>query len=177
MKREKGLVHIYTGNGKGKSTAAFGLALRALGHRMSVACFQFFKEPVSGEIKTLKRFKNFSYEPICPSHPAFATDVSRKKHYRMFLNDWKKFLTLMMQTRADIIVLDEILIAVRDGYLSEKSLLWYLKIWKKKHPGTEIVLTGRGATEALINAADIVTDMCCVKHPYPEVKARKGIEY
>ncbi|MCX8082243.1 MAG: cob(I)yrinic acid a,c-diamide adenosyltransferase [bacterium] len=174
---EKGLVQIYTGEGKGKTTAAVGLALRAAGAGLKVGFFQFFKKPISGEITSLRNIKNIAiYHPV-PYHPAFkyisSTELDRQK--RNFRRIWKeKVIDTIKKKNYDVIVLDEILIAIRDGFLDEKELILFID---ERRSNTEIVLTGRYITDGLIDKADIITEMKKIKHPFPEIKARKGIEY
>jgi len=173
--RRRGIVHVYTGEGKGKTTAACGLAVRAAGQGLRVGFFQFFKPPMSGELRCLKKMPNVSVVSFLPFHLAFC----RKRKPATSLRDacaaaWQDACTRIAKGRFDLAVLDEVLIAVRDGLLTEEQVI---ALFAKKPARTELVLTGRGATARILGAADIATEMRCVKHPYPRVAARRGIEY
>ncbi len=174
---KRGLVQVYTGNGKGKTTAAVGLALRAAGTGLRVGFFQFFKKPVSCELTVLRNIKNVHVYCLAPMHPGFqyfsAEDL--KKHRENFQRLWEtKVLDVIRKNRYDVIVLDEILIAIRDRFLPEEKLL---KLIDMKLVTSELILTGGFITDRIINKADLITEMKKIKHPFPAIKARKGIEY
>ncbi|MCM8762717.1 MAG: cob(I)yrinic acid a,c-diamide adenosyltransferase [Candidatus Omnitrophica bacterium] len=174
---EKGLVQVYTGEGKGKTTAAVGLAIRAAGAGLKVGFFQFFKKPTSGEIKIMKDIRNIDIYIPAPYHPAFQymSEDELKKYKENFRRIWlRDVLNNIKKKHYDVIVLDEILIAIRDGFLDEKNLFHLIE---DKDRNSEIVLTGRYITDKIMEKADIITEMKKVKHPFPEIKARKGIEY
>jgi cob(I)alamin adenosyltransferase len=174
---EKGLVQVYTGSGKGKTTAALGLALRAAGWGKSVIIYQFLKPPALqlGERKAVTKSKL----PI----KIVPVDVKwnlHKKNNKAQVCDkikqtCKEIQTVAQKGKYDLIILDEII------YCCWKKLvgLQCIKnIIKSKKSNVEIILTGRGATKELINLADLVTEMKEVKHPFRKnIKARKGIEY
>ncbi|HOJ39382.1 MAG TPA: cob(I)yrinic acid a,c-diamide adenosyltransferase [bacterium] len=169
------LVQVYTGDGKGKSTAACGLALRAAAHGLKVGFFQFFK-PATGESLLLKSVNNIRvYHPVT-RHPAFQHNARRWKEQfqRNFLRQWKKVKRIINTERFDLVVLDEILIAVRDGFLPEEQLLEFLET---RPAGCEVVLTGRKLSRSLATRAALITEMKAKKHPFPAVKARRGIEF
>ena len=171
----RGLIHVYTGGGKGKTTAACGLALRAAGQGLRVGFFQFFKPPISGELRCLKRMANVSVVSFLPSHPAFCRRRGQTASLRTAcVKAWREVCCRVREGQFDLVVLDEVLIGVRDGLLGEEQVVG---IFAEKPVGTELVLTGRGATKKIRDAADIVTEMRCVKHPFPRVCARRGIEY
>jgi cob(I)alamin adenosyltransferase len=172
-----GLVQVYTGDGKGKTTAAVGLALRAAGAGLKVGFFQFFKKPVSGELPVLKNIQNIHIYNLAPMHPAFQyfSEEDLKRYKENFQRDWKtKVLDIIRKNNYDVVILDEILIAVRDTFLTENSIL---KMLDEKSRTTEVILTGRGITNGIMERADLITEMKMVKHPFPRIKARKGIEY
>ncbi|MBN2406094.1 MAG: cob(I)yrinic acid a,c-diamide adenosyltransferase [Elusimicrobia bacterium] len=174
MKR-KGLVQVYTGDGKGKTTAAIGLAVRAAASGMKAIVISFNKSrPVkSGEHITLKEL-GIRTEFFAGEHPAFFPDTTREKMISLTKKGTDFALEIFKSLKYDIIVLDEILISVRDGFLSEKALL---DIIDKKPVETELVLTGRGATPGIIARADLVSDIRDIKHPYRSgTGSRKGIE-
>lgn len=176
MKLTRGLTQIYTGDGKGKTTAAFGLALRAAGHGLRVGVIQFMKERVAeaGELRALAGIENIEVmrfgrsfiERPAPSHAEVAEGVARG-------------LTLareaLIDGRYDVLILDEICTAVALGVADPDSVP---ALVKAKSVEQELVLTGRGATEEMIVAADLVTEMKAIKHPYDlGIPARKGIDY
>jgi cob(I)alamin adenosyltransferase len=174
---EKGLVHIYTGPGKGKTTAALGLALRAAGWGKKVIIYQFLKPPalVLGERKACAR-SNLPIKIV----PVDIKWNMRKKNNTVLVCDkidktCKEIQTVAKKGNFDLIVLDEIIFC-----LSKKlvSLEWIKKIINSTQKSAEIILTGRGATKDIIKLADLVTEMKEIKHPFRKnVKARKGIEY
>jgi cob(I)alamin adenosyltransferase len=175
--KEKGLIQVYTGEGKGKSTAAIGQAVRAAGHGLKVGFVSFFKDPEAfgyGEYKSLEKLgiKTFLF---AKKHPHFykklnPDDVCQECSARLeFIKE------LFRDTSWDMLVMDEINIAVRDGFLKEEEVLSLLEAKPKK---LELVLTGRGATEKIKEKADLVSEVREVKHPYSQgIKCREGIEY
>lgn len=176
MKLSKGIVQIYTGEGKGKTTAAVGAAIRAAGWGLKVCFIQFFKKPVSGEIKILKQQKNVEVYNFVTKHPVFQhfTKGELIDYKKEFKKNWDRIKSLLKKKKFDLIIFDEILIAVRDGFLPEKQLIDFLK---KRPEKTEIILTGRyKLSDELKKIAALITEMQMIKHPFPEIKARKGIE-
>jgi len=175
----KGLVHIYTGEGKGKTTAAVGLAVRAAGQGLSVLFVQFFKEDSapSGE-KEFFRKQGSSIELIRSNsrHPMFTgakTDLAEVKASVV------QTFSLAKEKAAgggvDLLVLDEVLSAVNGGWISVGEMIEFLG---SRPPHLEVVLTGRNAPVELVQGADYVTEMLKIKHPYDcGVPARKGIEF
>ena len=175
-----GLIHIYTGTGKGKTTAAIGLANRALGSGLSVCYCSFHKNPEEygyTEMESLKKLGanviNFAkYHPHMEENVSEETIDTIKVEVSQAIHTIN---TLMNTVKFDMLILDEIFISVRDSYLNEDELIDFME---NKPKETELVLTGRGATERAIELADYVTNMECVKHPYyNNVPSRKGIEY
>ena len=173
---EKGLVHIYTGDGKGKSSTVTGLAIRAAGANLKIAFFQFFKKPFTSEIKILRKINNIHFYSLASYYyeSDYITAEEIKKLKADFAILWIKVLKIVAQNRYDVIIMDEILIALRDGFISEKHLLDFLK---SRNGETEIILTGRHITDGLKNSADIITEMRMIKHPFPDIRARKGIDF
>jgi len=177
MRLKKGFVHIYTGEGKGKTSAALGLALRAAGCGCKVCIFQFFKDKKApcSESKAIKRFgKDFKFRRFDIPHPMFKKIDIEKLRARL-----KKAVNEVNETlkgkEFDVIILDEILIGVSQGFIDEGSVL---KIIKSRPKKSELVLTGRGATKKLINSADYVTYMKDARHPFSKgVCARRGIDF
>ncbi|MBI5205793.1 MAG: cob(I)yrinic acid a,c-diamide adenosyltransferase [Nitrospirae bacterium] len=175
----KGYIQVYTGDGKGKTTAALGLALRAAGAGLKVFIGQFIKKRRCSEHKALERFKGLI------TVKQYGTGFVRKAENReqraepkaieaaeKGFADVKKAL---LSGQYDMVILDEINIAVHYGLLGANDAL---KLLDKKPVETELILTGRYADEKLIKKADLVTEMREIKHYFKKgVKARKGIEY
>ena len=166
----KGLVQIYTGDGKGKSTAALGLALRAAGQGLHVGFIQFLKGEVSGEHLFLEKY------------PAFEIiRLGKESHFKRgnpeLAQEVQETLMLVEQKMNDydLLVMDEVFIAVEMGLINTRQLL---ELINKKPEALEIVLTGRNAPREIIKRADLVTVMTMVKHPFQQgITARRGIEY
>ena len=178
--KETGLIHIYTGTGKGKTTAAIGLAARALGGRLSVCYCSFHKCPEKygySEMESLNklgaRVINFAqHHPHMDENVTDATIAEIKEEVSQAI---ETLTTLLSEEDFDILIMDEIFISIRDNYLDEDILIDFIK---NKPAKTELVLTGRGATDKTMAMAHYITDMECVKHPYyNNVPSRKGIEY
>jgi cob(I)alamin adenosyltransferase len=176
MKR-KGLIQVYTGTGKGKSTAAIGQAVRAAGHGFKVGFISFFKDPESfgyGEYKSLEKLgvKTFLF---ARKHPHFYKELKPDDVRQECLRGLEFVKELFQDPSWDMLVLDEVNIAVRDGFLKEEEVLSLLEAKPEK---LELILTGRGATEKITEKADLVSEVREVKHPYARgVKSREGIEY
>ena len=178
--KETGLIHIYTGTGKGKTTAAIGLAARALGGGLSVCYCSFHKCPEKygySEMESLKklgaRVINFAqYHPHMDQNVTEETIAGIKEEVSQAI---ETLTTLLSKEDFDMLIMDEIFISIRDNYLEEDILIDFIK---NKPAKTELVLTGRGATERTMALAHYITDMECVKHPfYSNIPSRKGIEF
>lgn len=171
---EKGCVHIYCGDGKGKTTAAMGLALRAAGQGFAVGIAQFLKDGRSGECLALSGVPGLHLFPFLPQVPfTFAMTPEQRQEAARF---YAGLLDTVGQRRElDLVVLDEVLDAVGTGLLKEEALLSFLRI---RPQGQEVVLTGRNPSARLQEAADYITDMRALKHPYVLGQAaRRGIEW
>ena len=170
---KKGLVHIYTGPGKGKTTAALGLALRAAGAGYSVYIYQFMKGRPCAEVSALKKIKNIKLErcgrgSFIKGRPAEADIGNAKKGLSIAK-------AAIASGRYDVVILDEINIALRLGLIGIKETI---ELIRNKPASVELVLTGRGANPRLISQADYVTWFDKVKHPFDRgISARRGIEY
>jgi cob(I)alamin adenosyltransferase len=175
--KKKGLIQVYTGAGKGKSTAAIGQAARAAGHGLKVGFVSFFKDPEAfgyGEYKSLKKLgvKTFHF---ARKHPHFYKELNPDDVCQECSRGLEFIKELFQDPSWDMLVLDEINIAVRDGFLKEAEVLSLLETKPEK---LELVLTGRGVTEKIIEKADLVSEVREVKHPYSQgMKSREGIEY
>lgn len=169
---EKGLVEIYTGDGKGKTTASIGLAIRAKSYNLNV-CYIYFHKKNPKEIKILKKI-GIDVFGFAKKHPCFEK-VNQEKIREECLKGIKFIEKIYKEKKYDVIICDEILISLRDGFLKEEEIL---KIIEEKPGNIELVLTGRYITEKLIEKADLVSEIKNIKHPYQKgIKARKGIEF
>ncbi len=173
---EKGLKIVFTGQGKGKTTAALGMAIRALGHGENVAIVQFIKggwEP--GESKAFKIYgEQIKWHALGEGFTWETQDRQRDKELANLA--WKKSLEYLSSSKYKLVILDEINIAIKLGYLSVNEVIQGIK----GRPNlTHVVLTGRGAKNELIEIADLVTEMNLIKHPFKEqgIKAQKGVEF
>ncbi|MBM5815818.1 MAG: cob(I)yrinic acid a,c-diamide adenosyltransferase [Cyanobacteria bacterium K_Offshore_surface_m2_239] len=173
---EKGLVLVFTGDGKGKTTAALGLVLRMLGHGERVAVIQFIKggwQP--GEVAALQRFgEDLRFQALGEGFTWETQD--RERDRQAVALAWEEALRQLQDPDRKLVVLDEVNVALKLGYLSLDVLLEGVR---QRPPLTHVALTGRGAPAALIEAADLVTEMRLVRHPFREqgVRAQLGIEY
>ena len=171
-KTNKGLIQVYTGNGKGKTTAALGLAIRAAGRGMKVGFIQFLKGEPGGEHLFLSRYHAFDIIQT-------SAGDSFTKSQEHLIEEAQRTLAYaeeqMLSGRYDLLVLDEIFIAIHKGLITTEQVLELL--WKKPNL-IELVLTGRYAPPELVQQADLVTEMRVIKHPFSQgVAARCGIEY
>jgi cob(I)alamin adenosyltransferase len=178
--REKGLLIVHTGKGKGKSTAAFGLALRALGHGMRVGVVQFVKGKwETGERRVLERFPELV--DIRTMGEGFTWDTQdRARDIRAARAAWAASREMIESCRGeppryDLVILDELNIVLRYDYLPLEEVVAFLA---RKPERLHLVVTGRNAKPALVEIADLVTEMTLVKHPFQAgIKAQKGIEF
>ena len=174
----KGLIHIYTGEGKGKTTASVGLVVRAAGQGLKVLFVQFFKldDASSGEKEILKKLPGIELLRSNVRHPIFTKEKTDKELLKQSIS--QIFETVKKKIASDginLLVLDEINSVLSGGWLAINDMVNFLK---NKPEGLEVVLTGRDAPVELVKMADYVTEMLKIKHPFDsDVKARKGIEY
>ncbi len=171
----KGYVQIYTGNGKGKTTAALGLALRAAGHGKKTFIGQFLKGQDYGELHALKRLSSqITIQQFGRSSFIHVTHDIDPEDVAMVLDGLMTCLEAMLSGKYDLIILDEINVAIYFKLINEAEIHKFLD---RKPERTEVVLTGRFAPDSLIERADLVTEMKEIKHYYTQkVKARDGIE-
>ena len=172
----KGLLIVHTGPGKGKSTAAFGLMLRALGRGFRVGVVQFIKGAwETGERRALERFGDQIEWHTMGEGFTWETQ-DRARDVAAATRAWEKAKELIRDPANRMVLLDEINIALRYEYLSLDEVLAFLR--DEKPPTTHVVLTGRNAPEPLIELADLVTEMELIKHPFRSgVKAQPGVEF
>jgi cob(I)alamin adenosyltransferase len=178
--RRRGLLLVFTGNGKGKSTAAFGLALRAAGNRLPVKVIQFIKGAwKTGERDAIERGmpeievevggRGFTIERLRDPR------IAIPEHHLAARAAFEMAGEAISSGRYKMVVLDEILGSIKAGLVSEEEVL---ELARSRPPELHLVLTGRGATPAIIEAADLVTEMREVKHHYKAgVPAQRGIEF
>ncbi len=174
MSDGEGIVMLFTGDGKGKTTAAVGAAVRAAGHGASVLIIQFMKGRLYGELVALEKIDNITVEQhgrdefVDPKDPAeIDIELARK--------GWARVLEAASSDPPSLLVLDEINIAVSFGLISLESVLDFVR---NRPEGMDLILTGRYAAAKLIEIADTVTEMKEIKHHYNAgVQMRKGIEY
>jgi cob(I)alamin adenosyltransferase len=172
---EKGLLIVHTGTGKGKSTAAFGLVLRMVGNGKTCAVVQFIKGAWdTGERRVLESFGDkVRWHTLGEGFTWETQDKARDM--AAAAKAWETAKALMADPEIDLIVLDEINIALRYDYL---PLAEVIETLKTRRPGLHVVVTGRNAKRELIDAADLVTEMTLVKHHFAQgVKAQAGIEF
>ncbi len=173
--KKKGLMIVHTGKGKGKSTAAFGMIVRALGHGYKVALIQFVKGPMhSAEREVFSRFGDQIVVAALGEGFTWNTqDFERDAKMSRFA--WERARTYILDPAFRLVVLDEINIALRYGHFDPEDVLDLLN---KRPKDSHVVLTGRNAKAELIEAADLVTEMNLVKHPFRSgIQAQAGIEF
>ncbi len=174
---ETGLIHIYTGEGKGKTTAAIGLATRALGGGLKVCYTSFHKRPEKygyTEMDSLRKL-GATVLNFAKGHPHLDKSLDPQIISSEAQEGLGEISKLIKDNSFDLLIMDEILISVRDSYISEEQLIHFIET---KPTFTELVLTGRGASARLIELADYVSYLQKVKHPYDSgIMSRKGIEF
>lgn len=171
------MIHVYTGNGKGKTTSAIGQIIRALGHKKRVCLIQLFKgKEYYGEQKILKNLKNLDFFSFAPHHPFCRRRIKKHDAARQCISALNLLKNILRKKPPyDLIVLDEFNIAIRDGFMKPEELIDAIS---EKNIKADIIITGRCAPKALIKIAELVTEMKEIKHPFQKgIKAKRGIEY
>ena len=174
--REKGLIIVHTGNGKGKTTAALGMVMRSLGHGYKVAIVQFIK----GAWEPAEKAVLATWQEQLEFHAmgeGFTWDTQdRERDIEMANAAWSKALEYILDPEYRLVLLDEVNIALKLGYLDVDTVIEGLE---QKPDDSHVILTGRGAPDKLVAIADLVTEMSLIKHPFREqgVKAQPGIEF
>jgi cob(I)alamin adenosyltransferase len=173
-KKKKGLIMVNTGNGKGKTTAALGVALRACGYGMKVCMLQFFKGKWKyGELRSAPKLGNFEIRPMGHGFTWESKDIEVDK--RMVREAWQASSVEILSGKYDLVILDEINYALSYGFLPVEDVVEFLK---EKPAMLHVILTGRDAKPEIIEIADLVTEMREIKHPFTEgIVAQKGIEF
>ena len=168
------MIHVYTGNGKGKTTAALGLALRSLGRGRRVALLQFLKLNETGEMRGLSRFENCQVQQFGTSD--FITEETAKELDRQLAQEGcSRAEEILCDKAADLVILDEINVAL---HLKLIKLERVIDLIAACPPEIELVLTGRDCPQEIISLADYVSEIKEIKHPYRKgIIAREGIEF
>ena len=173
--RGKGLVHIYCGDGKGKTSAAIGLAVRAAGRGKKVLISRFLKTDDSGEVMILKEIPGITVLP-CEKSFGFLFRMSeeqKKEAASYYQEQFEK--TVKMAERYDLLILDEMMASISGKMVPEERVLQFLQ---ENPENLEVVLTGRNPSDRLKEEADYISEILAVRHPYEQgIPAREGIEY
>jgi cob(I)alamin adenosyltransferase len=168
----KGYIQVYTGDGKGKTTASLGLAIRAAGAGLKVIIIQFLKQGDYSEIKSLSRFENITVEQYGMGKFVRGNPSDREKAAGS--RGYQRLCQILADNDHDVVIAEEANVAVVCQLFSEADLL---ALMEKKPDNVELIITGRGARPAVIERADLVTEMKEIKHYYKQgVMARVGIE-
>ena len=176
---EKGLVIVFTGNGKGKTTAALGMGLRTLGHGHKVAIIQFIKGAwTTGEKKAFEKFSNnIEWKSL---GAGFTWETQNRNKDQFLVNKaWELAKEFIKNESYKLVILDEINIAIKLGYINTEEIIIFLKDLNMNKNLCHVILTGRGASKEIIEFADLVTEMKLIKHPFREqgIKAQECVEY
>jgi cob(I)alamin adenosyltransferase len=168
----RGITQIYTGNGKGKTTAALGLALRASSQGLRVIFIQFLKGQLGGEHSFAQKYNLFEIIQFGEGN------LFKKPDHELSLESLKSYQfaeSILSSGKYDMVILDEIFVACSRGFITRKQIL---ELIKNKPDNVELVLTGRDAPSEIVQYADLVTEMLMIKHPFTNgITQRKGIEY
>ncbi len=176
-KNKNGLILIYTGNGKGKTTAALGTAFRSIGYDWNVCIVQFVKGNWKyGEMESVKLIPNIELHQMGKGFCKIMGDNISESEHRSAAENALEFATeKMLSKKYELLILDEVFVAISTGILSEEKVIEFLK---KKPDEMNLILTGRKATKKIIGIADLVTEMKEIKHPFKKnILAKKGIDY
>jgi len=176
---EKGLVIVFTGNGKGKTTAALGMGIRTLGYGYKVAIIQFIKGAwTTGEQKAFEKFSNNIEWRSLGAGFTWETQ-NRIKDQFLVKKAWEAAQEYLRDKSYKLVILDEINIAIKLGYLDAEEIISFIKDLNMNKNLCHVILTGRGASKEIIEFADLVTEMKLIKHPFREqgIKAQECVEY
>ena len=170
------MILLITGNGKGKTTSAIGQIVRALGHNQKVCLIQLFKgESFYGEQNILTKLENLDFFSFAKKHPFCFKEVSKEQVIKECEQSLNKLKEISQNNKYNLIVLEEFNIALRDNFINET---FFIDTVKKLNENSNVVITGRGASQKLIDVADLVSEIKEIKHPYTKgVLAQEGIEY
>lgn len=175
---KEGYVQVYTGDGKGKTTAALGLGLRAVGRNYRVIMFQFLKGCTSGELESVSAFPSDKFKIIRLAETekfiSSMTEEEKNSLKKRLQHEIKQVYDVMESKACELLILDEIMAAYHAGLLEVSEIAALIDA---KPSGMELILTGRSASQEILDKADLVTEMRCIKHYMDKgVKARAGIE-
>ncbi|MHC4267523.1 MAG: cob(I)yrinic acid a,c-diamide adenosyltransferase [Planctomycetota bacterium] len=171
------MIIVFTGNGKGKTTAAMGQALRAVGQGLRVLMLQFIKGTWDyGELKSIKRLDpDFKIKPLGKGFIRSRSKLNEKEALENINQSWGQARNEILSDKYDMVILDEINYVIDFGLLPVEEILTLLE---ERPEGQHIVLTGRNAHKSVVDKADLVTEMVEIKHQYSKgIKAQKGIEF
>ena len=178
MKLKKGLVQVYTGDGKGKTTAAIGQGLRAYGNGLKVYMLQFLKGNKTGELSAVDKlgenFNIFRFEK--PKDFTWNLSKEELEDLKLEIRDGYNFiLEVIKENKCDVLIIDEVMAVLSNKFLTVEEVLYILD---NKPENMEIILTGRNVPKEIIEKSNLVTEMKCIKHYFDEgIPAREGIEY
>ncbi len=178
MKLERGLIQVYTGDGKGKTTAAIGQGIRAYGNGLKVYMLQFLKGGKTGELSTIdelgENFKIFRFEK--PKDFTWNLTKEELEELKLEIKEGYNFiLEVIKENKCDLLIIDEIMAVLSNKFLTLEEVLYILD---NKPENMEIILTGRNVPNEIIEKSNLVTEMKCIKHYFEEgVPAREGIEF
>lgn len=172
-----GLIHIYCGNGKGKTTAAMGLGIRAVGRGFRVLLTQFLKDNDTGELKSIEKLENFDvlYGEPMKRFFKFLSDKEKEAVIKEHTDRFRLVTKKAVEENYDLLIMDEIMASLTNKILNLDEVLEFLR---NKPSNLEVVLTGRNPDESLIEIADYVSEINPIKHPFidKKINARVGIE-
>jgi len=176
IRNKLGLIHIYCGDGKGKTTACIGLGIRAAGNGLNVLMCQFLKSMHTGELNIINKIDNFKIIRSSEKFPFYKNMTEKQKYdITQIHNDiLSKAISLCENNMCDLLILDEVINAYNFNLIDKNKLTYFLK---QKNKNIEIALSGRNPKKELIEIADYITKMDKIKHPYDKnIMARYGIE-
>ncbi len=175
MQKTKGLILVFTGDGKGKTTSALGLSMRAAGNRMPVCFIQFIKGSWKyGELESVKRFEDYIDFQVMGRGFTWRSD-DMEKDRALARAAWQRAKDAMESGKYTMLVLDEFTYLLKYEMIDKEEVL---QVLRNKPATLHVVITGRGALPEIVELADLVTEMKAVKHPFKAgIKAQKGIEF
>lgn len=178
MKLEQGLVQVYTGEGKGKTTAAIGQGMRAYGNGLKVYMLQFLKGGRTGELKTVselsENFKIFRFEK--PKDFTWNLNKEELEELKLEIREGYNFiLNVIKNNECDVLIIDEVMGVLSNKFLTVDEIIYVIE---NKPKNMELILTGRNVPKEIVEKSDLVTEMKCIKHYFEKgVGAREGIEF
>jgi len=170
------MILVITGNGKGKTTSSIGQIVRALGHNQKVCLVQLFKgEKFYGEQNILTKLEGLDFFSFAKKHPLCFKEISKEQVVKECEQAINKLKEIINKNKYNLIVLEEFNIAIRDNFIDETS---FIDVVKKLNKNSNVVITGRSASNKIIELADLVSEVKEIKHPYNKgIPAQEGIEF